>query len=181
MRRYWIWILLAIIVFDAVFAFWWYARTGERRYYPAIQNAAQRYEVEPALVKAVVWRESRFNPDAHGEAGELGLMQVRHLAAAEWAEAEKIRGFSHESLIDPSRNTLAGTWYLAKLLNRYRETDDALPYALADYNAGRTHVLRWMKDSGKTNSVAFLVQIDFPGTKRYIAAVLKRYNRYRRP
>lgn len=179
MRRYWMWILLAVLVFDAVLAFWWYARNGERRYYRAIHIASRQYHVDPALVKAVIWRESGFDPDARGGAGELGLMQVRHLAASEWAEAEQIREFSHESLIDPSRNTLAGTWYLAKLLKRYPQTDDPLPYALADYNAGRTHVLRWMKESGKTNSAIFQAQIDFPGTKRYIATVLKRYHRYR--
>ena len=40
----------------------------------------------------------------------------------------------------PAKNTLAGTWYLRKLLGRYQQTDNAMAYALADYNAGRTHV-----------------------------------------
>ena len=37
----------------------------------------------------------------------------------------------------PGSNTLAGAWYLAKLLRRYPHADDPLSYALADYNAGR--------------------------------------------
>ena len=107
-------------------------------------------------------------------------MQVRSLAGIEWAKSARIQRFSHEDLIDPSSNTLAGTWYLGKLLNRYKHTDDPLPYALADYNAGRTHVLRWMKESGSTNSAVFRDQIDFPSTQRYISAVLNRYDLYRR-
>src|SRR6266487_562064 len=83
-----------------------------------------------ALVKAVVWRESRFNPNARGAAEEIGLMQLREEAAREWAEAEHVHGFAHEHCFDPVTNTLAGTFYLKKLLKRYRQADDPVPYAL---------------------------------------------------
>ena len=46
---------------------------------------------------------------------------------------------------------MAGTWYLRKLLRRYPRADDPVVYALADYNAGRTHVLRWNKGPAATN------------------------------
>lgn len=167
-------------VCGVVLAYWFHTNSGERRYDRAIRQAARRYTVDPALVKAVIWRESRFRADARGGSGELGLMQVRSLAGTEWAQSERIQQFSHESLIDPASNILAGTWYLGKLLKRYQHTDNALPYALADYNAGRTHVLRWMKDSASTNSAVFTVEIDFPGTQKYILAVLARYDLYRR-
>ena len=144
-----------------------------------IQTAARRYRVEPALVKAVVWRESRFNPQAHGKAGEFGLMQVRETAANEWVQAEKITTFSRPHLLDPRTNTLAGAWYLKKLLKRYDRTDNPICYALADYNAGRSNVLRWSKASGATNSVSFVAQIDFGGTRKYVRSVVSRYERYR--
>jgi soluble lytic murein transglycosylase len=71
-----------------------------------------------------------------------------------------------------------GAWYLEKLLKRYSRTDNPVPYALADYNAGRSNVLKWEHGSAATNSAAFLEQISFPGTKNYVRAVMRRYEHY---
>ena len=106
-------------------------------------------------------------------------MQVTEDAALEWAAAEKIRYFSHAQLVDPNTNVLAGTYYLAKLLKRYTQTDNALPYALADYNAGRGNVLRWINGPSTTNSTSFLTVVGFPSTRAYIDAVSNRYQHYR--
>lgn len=106
-------------------------------------------------------------------------MQVNRLAAEEWAQAESLQSFRHQQLFDPAKNTLAGTWYLAKLLKRYAHTDNPLPYALADYNAGRSNVLRWNKGIAATNSGAFIRQIDYPATRDYVRSIMKRYAYYR--
>lgn len=135
-------------------------------------EAGQRYEVHPALVKAVAWQESRFDADAEGGVGELGLMQLSDMASFEWADAEGINGFRPGHLIHPKTNTLAGAFYLSKMLGRYQEKDQPVVYALADYNAGRKAVLDWMADDGATNSTVFLQQMDFPGTKKYIHSVI---------
>ena len=144
-----------------------------------IRAAAQRYGVEPALVKAVVWRESRFRPDVRGRAGEIGLMQIREDAASEWAESEHNTNFIHETCLDPVTNTLAGTFYLAKAMRRYMKTDNAVPYALADYNAGRGNVLKWNSGEAATNSAVFVTQIAFPGTSNYVLSVMRRAEHYR--
>ena len=144
-----------------------------------IRAAALRYGVEPALVKAVVWRESRFHPGVRGRAEEIGLMQIREEAAREWAEAEHIDNFQHELCFNPATNTLAGTWYLKKLLKRYAYTDNPLPFALADYNAGRGNVLKWLKGPGATNGEIFASQIGFRTTREYVRAVTNRYAHYR--
>jgi soluble lytic murein transglycosylase len=177
--RRWVWLLLAAGVVDALLGYWWWDRRRDRNHDGVILAAAQRYAVEPALVKAVVWRESRFNPRAKGKAGEIGLMQIREPAAREWAAAENLASFQHQQLFDPAKNTQAGAWYLAKLLRRYVHADNPTAYALADYNAGRNNVLRWNKGPAATNSAAFLRQMDFPGTRQYIIAVQKRYRYYR--
>jgi soluble lytic murein transglycosylase len=164
-------------------AYWWHINTLEHSQDGPIWAAAQRYSVPPELVKAVVWRESYFNPNARGRAGELGLMQVREDAAQEWADTLQIEGFEHEHCLNPRTNTMAGTCYLRKLLRRYTQTDNPLPYALADYNAGRGNVLKWITagatNNAATNSVAFIEQIRFPGTRHYIETVLRRYDHYR--
>ena len=143
-----------------------------------IRAAAQKYGVEPALVKAIVWRESHFNPKARGRVGEIGLMQLQEEAAREWAEAERLKGFEHECCLNAQTNTLAGTWYLSKLLRRYRRTDNPLPYALADYNAGRGNVLKWTSGPAATNSAQFVQQIGFPSTRQYVESVLRRREFY---
>ncbi|MDX1953267.1 MAG: lytic transglycosylase domain-containing protein [Verrucomicrobiota bacterium] len=152
----------------------------EHRFDQAILQTAQRYNIDPALIKAVIWQESRFRPEARGAAGEIGLMQVRDLAAEEWAEAEGLENFFHEQIMDPVKNIQAGSWYLAKVMKRYTDTDNPIPYALADYNAGRTHVLKWIKGEAKTNSEAFLNQIAFPGTRKYAENVMNRVPEYQR-
>lgn len=159
-------------------AYWWWAGRLEHTQNGPIRAAARRYGVERALIKAVVWRESRFNPEARGRSGEIGLMQIQEVPAQAWADAERIEGFAHEQCLDPRTNTQAGTWYLKKLLARYANTDDPVPYALADYNAGRGNVLKWNKGAAATNSSAFIAQIGFPGTKQYVKSVIRRRRLY---
>ncbi|MBI3415108.1 MAG: lytic transglycosylase domain-containing protein [Verrucomicrobia bacterium] len=173
------WLLGLLLVIGALAGFHLLRTRREHRHDAAIVAAARRYQLDPALVKAVVWRESFFDAAAHGRAGEVGLMQITELAAEEWAEAERLQNFQLTQLFDPARNAQAGAWYLRKLLGRYTRTDNPFAYALADYNAGRTHVLRWNKGVATTNSAAFLAQIDFPGTKNYVEAVLRRFEDYK--
>ena len=174
------WLLIPILLFIGAWAvYWWWQGRLERSQDEPIRAAAQRYGVEPALVKAIVWRESRFNPNARGAAQEIGLMQIREEAAREWADSTHVQNFAHEHCFSPVTNTLAGTFYLRKLMKRYLTTDNPVPYALADYNAGRGNVLKWNHGAAATNSEAFIAEIGFPGTKDYVRAVMRRCERYR--
>ncbi len=179
MKRRRLFAFLVLIIFVGWIGGWRYCRWRDHRFDAVIVGAAQRYGVAPALVKAVVWRESWFNPSVRGRKNEFGLMQIRAEAAGEWARAEKIPSVTQEQLFDPVTNTLAGTWYLGKLLKRYQKTDNPLPYALADYNAGRSPVLRWSKGAATTNNTLFIEQMDYPSTRKYVKTVLRRYEYYR--
>lgn len=172
--------LLVLLIVAGVILYIWREERLEHRYDPQIQTAARRYGIEPALVKAVVWQESGFNPNARGAKGEIGLMQLQELTAQEWADSQRITNFAHEHCLDPATNTLAGSFYLSKLLRRYANTDNPVPYTLADYNAGRSYVLKWNTNSAATNSAAFVDQIGFPSTKYYVKSVMKRSEHYRR-
>jgi soluble lytic murein transglycosylase len=165
--------LLAIGLVDR-----WYARHKERRFDSHIIRAAARHGVDPALVKAVVWRESKFDAKVRGRAGEVGLMQIGALAAKEWAQAEMRQPGFEGNLFDPGTNLQVGTWYLGKLLKRYARTDNPVAYALADYNAGRSNVLRWNKGAAETNSSIFLEQMTFPGTREYVRSIVERSVKY---
>jgi len=157
---------------------WLYWR--EHRFDRAIAEAAQRYQLDPALIRAVIWRESGFHPGVRGRAGELGLMQIREAAALEWASAEHIKDFDHAACLDPLTNVLAGTWYLRKVLRHYSLADDPLPFGLAEYNAGRGNVLKWLAGDGATNGAAFIERIGFPGTRAYVQKIMRRYQDNRR-
>ena len=175
--RWWRW--GAGLVLAVALLHWWQELRRESSQDRPILAAAQRYGVDPALVKAVVWRESKFDPLARGGKGEVGLMQIMEGTANEWAAAEKLSLFYHHQLYDPWKNTQAGAWYLGRVLRRYQQADNPLPFALADYNAGRGNVLRWARGSAATNSQEFIRQIGFPGTQEYVRSVLKRYEKYR--
>ena len=179
MRRLAAIVLFSLLIGSVLFGAWWVRWTRlEQSQDEVIGGAALRYEVDPALIKAIVWRESRFDPMARGAAGEIGLMQLQEIAAQEWADAERITHFKHEHCLDALTNTLAGTFYLRKLLRRYRHTDNPVVYALADYNAGRSNVLKWLEGAGATNSAEFIQRIGFPVTRDYVIQVMERSERY---
>ena len=172
-----LWVVLFLLVVIGLVD-WWFEIRKEQRYDGQILSVAQRYGVNPALVKGVVWRESRFNPKVRGRVGEIGLMQIRSLTAQEWAQAvDRHRSFEGD-LFKPETNLEVGTWYLGKLLKRYARTSDPVSYALADYNAGRNNVLRWNKGAAETNSSIFVSQITFPSTQDYIRSIVRRSARY---
>lgn len=147
-------------------------------YDSAIAKASALYGVDARLIRAVIWKESRFNPKCVGKAGEIGLMQVTPAAAGEWAAANKITAFSPNALFRPNVNIRAGAWYLSRAIQHWSDKSNPLPYALAEYNAGRSNSLRWAsRDNGDANK--FWNNITYPATRRYIQDILIYYRGHR--
>ncbi len=168
---------------DVVYTiFEWISPARFQQHDALIRKVAAQHRLDPMLVKAVVWRESRFDPRKYGGAGERGLMQVTEGAASEWARENRIDNFQVEELFDPEVNLQAGSWYLARAIQRWKNKSDPLPFALAEYNAGASRAQRW---AGGDDRVAitpeeFRQNIDFPGTRNYIDTVLARFEFYKR-
>lgn len=135
-----------------------------------IHSVAIEMGVEPRLVRAVAWRESRMRPRAVGGVGERGLMQVTETVGLKWAENHDLYAFAVDDLFDPETNIRAGTWYLARALDQWSDRSDPVPYALAQYNAGRSHALRWAREDGG-DPLQFVAQITYPSTRAYIADI----------
>jgi soluble lytic murein transglycosylase len=144
-----------------------------------IRQSAAAHGLDPELVSAVIWRESRFDPFEVGRNGEIGLMQVTRTAGMEWAKANGLHEFSSADLFSPATNVAAGAWYLARALDRWRQEQDPIPYALAEYNAGRSNALRWAAQPGCENPRVFADRITYPSTRRYVADILNRHRRRR--
>jgi peptidoglycan lytic transglycosylase len=174
---------LAVRSGDPVYTVYeWISPARFQRYDRLIRLVSAQAHLDPMLVKAVVWRESRFDPQKYGIAGERGLMQVSEKAADEWAQENKVEDFLPEELFDPRINLQAGTWYLKRALEHWEQQPDPLPFALAEYNAGGSRVQRWAGGDGVPSMPVreFLSNIDFPGTRSYVDSVIQRYRFYKR-
>lgn len=143
-----------------------------------ITAASARNAVDPLLVKAVIWQESRFHPDKLGAHGERGLMQVTEPAAQDWVKAEGIETFAPTDLLDPKTNIEVGTWYLSRAMKHWSAQTDPLPFALGEYNAGRSRVKRW-SGGAQISAEELSEAMDIASTRAYIAAVRKRYDYYK--
>jgi soluble lytic murein transglycosylase len=137
------------------------------RYDSIIRSHALTYDLDPTLLAAVVYTESRFKSSARSSAGAVGLMQLLPDTAKGIAVRTGGGGFVVSDLLDPEINVRYGSWYLRSLLRKYGD----VPTALAAYHAGQGNVDRWR---------AAGVGIQFPETRSYVAAVLAAQKRYAR-
>lgn len=143
-----------------------------------IAAAAQEYGVEQRLIRAVIWRESHFNRRRVGKHGEIGLMQVMPQAALEWAKAAQQPVPGKRDLFQPAINIRAGTWYLSRALRYWSAKSDPLPYALCEYNAGRSNASRWAAND-RNDPKLFLNAITYPTTRAYVRDIMSSYRRAR--
>ena len=137
----------------------WYERLRyPLRYERIVVGHAENYRLEPQLIAAVIYQESKFDADAVSGSGAVGLMQLLPATAQGIADRTGGRGWQQDDLLDPELNVRYGSWYLRHLLDKY--DDERL--ALAAYNAGQTNVDRW-RERG--------VGIQFAETRAYISRV----------
>ena len=150
---------------DAVYTFYeWISPARFQQYDSLIRNVGAEHKIDPMLIKAVVWRESRFDPKKFGTAGERGLMQVSEGAAKEWARQNRRDDFRVEELFDPKKNLEAGAWYLQRALQHWQHEPEPIPFALAEYNAGASRAQRWAggDDAAAISASSFREQHRFP-------------------
>ena len=137
----------------------WYLRTRyPLEYDHIVRGHAKNYDLDPALLAAVIYAESRFDPNARSEAGAVGLMQLLPETAKGIALRTGGTRFVVADLRDPEINVRYGSWYLDHLLDRYDDTE----LALAAYHAGQGNVDRWRREG---------LGIAFPETRSYVDQV----------
>lgn len=169
-------VVLAGIFFTA----WVIHRNGifvdDSKYWKNIQKISRQRGIDPQLVRAVIFQESRFKRDAIGKKGEVGLMQVHFKGAvADWAKAHGKKVPSHAALCDVDLNLEIGTWYLARALKRWEKYRDQIPLALVQYNAGATRADRWKPERLNGNVVP---RIKIAATRAYVVNIMARYRKY---
>lgn len=103
----------------------------ERAYEHLIQEASRRYDLDAALIRAVMQVESSFNPLVVSPAGATGLMQLMPSVSKKMGVRDPL---------DPRENVMAGARYLRELLDRH---NGSIELTLASYNAGPGAVARY--------------------------------------
>lgn len=168
-------VLLGVVVaaLVAAGAAVWHAQPDfvERLRYPLeydriVRIHARNDGLDPAMLAAVIYAESRFDPDALSDAGAIGLMQLLPETAKGIAVRTGGHAFVVDDLYDPEINVRYGAWYLRNLLRKY--DDERL--ALAAYHAGQGNVDGWLERG---------VDIQFPETRAYVDAVMRAEEVYR--
>lgn len=141
------------------------------RHEDIIRQQARDKNLDPALIAAVIYAESRFVEHRTSAAGALGLMQVTPATAADIARKSGGVAFTTKDLATPQVNIAYGSFQLRHLLDRYGGDEAA---ALAAYNAGPGKADAW-GGAGLTAS-----SIPYPETRAYVERVLSVREQYRR-
>ena len=145
----------------------WYERIRyPLRYSEFVRVHARRHSLDPALLAAVIYQESKFRAGAKSSSGAIGLMQLTPDTARGIAIRTHGSAFKTKDLYNPEINIRYGSWYLDNLFRKYGSER----LVLAAYNAGQGNVDRW-RANGQT--------IQFAETKAYVSRVedLKRIYR----
>jgi soluble lytic murein transglycosylase len=146
----------------------WYLRLRyPLRYQAIVEGHARNYRLDPALLAAVIFTESKFHADARSDSGAVGLMQLLPDTAKGIALHTGGTKFRVSDLTNPEINVRYGSWYLRHLLDKYGDERTAL----AAYNAGQENVDRWL---------AAHEGVQFPETRAYVDRVERLKGIYRR-
>ncbi len=146
---------------------WWVRLWYPLKYEAIVRGHAHNYRLDPALLAAVIYQESKFRPAVKSKSGAIGLMQLLPDTAKGIAIHTGGSRFRVSDLYNPEINVRYGAWYLRHLLDKY---DDERT-ALAAYNAGQQNVDRW-RSEGRG--------IEFAETRHYVSRVEHLKALYRR-
>jgi soluble lytic murein transglycosylase len=155
-----------LAVFVAAFAVYvleteprWYERLRyPLEYEEIVVGHAENYGLEPHLLAAVIYQESKFDANAVSDSGAVGLMQLLPATAQGIADRTGGSGWHERDLVNPELNVRYGSWYLRHLLDKYDDEE----LALAAYNAGQANVDRWREEGD---------EIEFAETRHYVERV----------
>ena len=146
----------------------WYQRLRyPLRYSEYVRVHAREHDLDPALVAAVIYQESKFRSDAKSSSGAIGLMQITPSTARGIAIRTHGSAFHTDDLYNPEINIRYGAWYLKNLFEKYNSEK----LVLAAYNAGQGNVDRW-RANGEP--------IQFAETRAYVKRVERLKTIYRK-
>jgi soluble lytic murein transglycosylase len=155
---------------------WWVRLWYPLDYREVVVGNARLYHLDPALVAAVIYQESRFDATARSDAGAVGLMQLLPDTARGIAIHTGGTQFDPDTdLLDVDLNVRYGCWYLRHLMDKYDRYPNGHDLALAAYNAGQANVDGWIADRTPGGKV----RIPFRETRDYVDSLNELTETYR--
>lgn len=147
------------------------------KYSKFVEEQSEIYEVDKALVYAVIRTESSFDPEAVSEIGARGLMQITK-STFEWAQMKMGKEFSDDSyddLFDPETNIKYGTFLLSAFIKEFGSVDNAL----CAYHAGWGNAKSWLKDPEYSPDGENITNIPFKDTNWYVNKINEVMDKYK--
>ena len=146
--------------------------------WPAAVSPSPGDGVERAVVLGLIRQESSFDVGATSPVGARGLMQLMPATAAAVARKLGVVADLGALTVDAGYNMRLGTRYLADLLARFGQ---AIPLAVAGYNAGPGRVTDWMgvSDASMLDMIDWIEMIPFTETRNYVQRVIENIVVYR--
>jgi soluble lytic murein transglycosylase len=140
-----------------------------------IRKQAAEKQLDPALIAAVIYAETKFDPRPSA-AGAEGLMQILPSTAYYLAHLSGGVSFSASDLSQASVNVAYGSYYLRYLLDHYNGNQ---MLALAAYNGGLGNVDKWVAHAQQQGRPLSVAEIPFAQTREYVRRVLGAERAYR--
>jgi soluble lytic murein transglycosylase len=141
-----------------------------------IRQQAHEKGLDPALIAAIIYAESRFRDGQVSHAGAQGLMQLTPATARYIAQKSGGIAFKVDDLGTPQVNIAYGAYYLRYLMGRYGGNRTL---ALAAYNGGEGNVDRWIVAARRGDRDFRVSDIPFPETRAYVRQVESIQHDYR--
>lgn len=164
MRRFVILLFSIIFAFTSIVFILFNFIIYPRKYESIVNIYSSEFEVDSALVFAVIKAESNFDPSAISSAGAVGLMQLLP-STAKWIAYEFNEEYLEENLFVPEINIKYGCFYLSYLTKKF----NSIIEVICAYNAGEGVVRNWLREYGKITAD----NIPYPETKAYYEKIVR--------
>lgn len=145
------------------------------KYTDIVNKYSQEYDVECAVLYAIIKSESDFKPDAVSSIGAVGLMQITE-ETFDWIKYKLEDTESvYDDMYDPDKNIKYGAYLISFHINRF----GSLENALCAYHAGMGALDSWLANEKYSNDGKTLLKIPYKDTAHYVKTVQKAYDKYK--
>lgn len=145
-----------------------------RQYSEIVSENAASFEIDEALIYALIKTESGFDKEAVSSVGAKGLTQITP-ETFEWLQTKTKEIHSEDALFEPEISVYYGVYFMDMLLYEFGNTETAL----AAYHAGRGKVNEWLADPRYSADGTTLQNIPYDDTAKYVEKVMRNYEKYK--
>jgi len=145
-----------------------------QKYSALVEENAERFDIDPALLYALIKAESGFDSAAVSSVGAKGLTQITP-DTFEWLQTKTGDVYDEDALFEPEVSVYYGAYFLDMLLDEFGNTKTAL----AAYHAGRGKVNEWLADPRISTDGKTLDNIPYEDTEGYVERVTKITKKYK--